>query len=295
MLDYLHLPKQQNGNIDYFPGFSDTTGGSWIAWEKPKGTQMIRITCIGGAQAGGDGTYVSSSSATGGQGGGSGGVTILTIPTYVVPDILYVSAGVGQTNTTQTISAAGSYVCVAQSTAAIYTVCYANGASTGLTGATVATQANMLLSSYGNFNALAGQNGAASSGTDITYPTTGLLVSGGASGGSALTGSGLNGGGITAPASQTSVYNIFQTITGGTGSTSGTVTGGGAGHEIYQPLLSCGGGSGGGSSNGTAGNGGSGGFGSGGGGGGGSRFASGTTFQGIGGKGGNGLVIIHSW
>ena len=52
MLDYLHLPDNTNGNIDYFPGISDTNGGSWVVWEKPRGAHMIRITCIAGGGGG---------------------------------------------------------------------------------------------------------------------------------------------------------------------------------------------------------------------------------------------------
>ena len=29
MLDFGHLPKPQNGTIDYFPGFSTSSGGQW--------------------------------------------------------------------------------------------------------------------------------------------------------------------------------------------------------------------------------------------------------------------------
>jgi hypothetical protein len=307
MLDYLHLPKQQNGNIDYFPGFSNTDGGSWIAWEKPKGTHMIRITCIAGGGGGGSGF---SSDTTGsrcaGGGGGSSAISIVTIPAYVLPDILYVSSGVGGNGgaanpATANLGSDGirSYVCVAQNTGIIYRVCYADSGKTGTTAATVgvgggfgaagtvATIADMLLASYGirNFigGHMGGQGGTTSTGLNIAYPTTGLLLSGGAGGsGSTQT----IGDSITAP-TQT-VYTIFSTIT--------TVTGSGnngqPGTEIYQPLLSTGGtGASANSATGAGGQGGAAGFGSGGGGGG----AGGANAAGGGGKGGNGLVIIHSW
>lgn len=306
MLDFLHLPKPQNGYIDYFPGFSNTDGGSWVAWEKPKGTHMIRITCIGGGGGGGYGANSTVSNRNAGAGGGSGAITIVTIPAYVLPDILYVSSGAGGRGGNSVGSLASgngiaSYVCIAQSTAAIYTVCIANGGlgggSNGTTtagsGGTVATIANMLLASYGIYNFLGGQTGGtAGSGAPsaITYPTTGLLLSGGVAGGGGLSSS----ANVTAP-TQT-VYNIFPSVTGGVAGTNGTD--GQQGHSIYQPLLSCGG-AGGGSSNTTGSGSGTGGSGADGGfpgsGGGGSGCGAGTGGDRRGGNGGSGLVIIHSW
>jgi hypothetical protein len=308
MLDYLHLPKQQSGNIDYFPGFSNTDGGSWVVWEKPKGIHMIRIICIGGGGGGGYGQNSTVSSRNSGAGGGSGAITIVTIPAYVLPDILYVSSGAGGNGGkvvsftgTNSTNGSGSYVCIAQSTAAIYTVCYAsgglgggsNGTTTAGAGGGASTQANMSLSSYGIWNTIAGQSGGTAStgtATAITYPTTGLLLSGGVAGGGGVSAS----ANVTAP-TQT-VYNIFPSVTGGVASVNGT--NGGQGHSIYQPLLSCGG-AGGGSSNtsgagsNTGGSGADGGFpGSGGGG---SGCGAGTGGDRRGGNGGSGLIVIHSW
>ena len=53
MLDFLHLSKPQNGYVDYFPGFSDTAGGSWEVWNKPRGINFIKIITIGGGAGGG--------------------------------------------------------------------------------------------------------------------------------------------------------------------------------------------------------------------------------------------------
>jgi hypothetical protein len=308
MLDYLHLPKQQNGNIDYFPGFSDTDGGSWVVWEKPKGIQMIRITCIAGGGGGGSG--FSSNTTTnrgGGGGGGSSAISIVTIPAYVLPDILYVSSGVGGPGgaanpATANLGSDGirSYVCIAQDTGVIYRVCYADSGKAGTTAPTsvpaggtggaagsVATIADMLLASYGIRNFIVGQTGTAGSalgtGVNQNYPTTGLLLSGGTggSGGTNTTGSSQN-------APTQTVYNIFSTLN----SPIGSANSGQPGREIYQPLLSTGA-TGGNVNSGTGpgGTGGAGGFGSGGGGGG----AGGANAAGGGGNGGNGLIIIHSW
>ena len=297
MLDYLHLPDNTGGTVDYFPGFSDTDGGSWVVWEKPRGAHMIRITCIAGAGGGGSGFSSGITTARyGGGGGGSSAISIVTLPAYVIPDRLYVSSGIGgkggdenPPDGTANLGSNGvrSYVSIAQDTGAIYCVCYADSGKAGTTaatsssggsagsGGTVATIANMLLASHGIRNFIAGISGSSGnppgSSVALTYPTTGLLLSGGSGGGGGTS----SGGNIIAP-TQT-VYNIFTSLT-----SSRT-----AGREIYQPLLSTGGIGGTGGAGGDAG--GAGGFGSGGGGGGAGGAAGG------GGQGGNGLVIIHSW
>jgi hypothetical protein len=94
MLDLNHLPKLQTGNIDYFLGETDKNAGAWKIWEKPRGINMIQITCIGGGAGGGGGVSNTNNGARGGgAGGSSGGFTTLSIPAIFLPDILYVSAG----------------------------------------------------------------------------------------------------------------------------------------------------------------------------------------------------------
>jgi len=296
MLNVLGLPKPQNGYIDYFSGDAASAATSWRTWEKPRGISMIHITCFGAGGGGGGGNSVNQ---LGGGGGGSGGQTILLIPAHVLPDILYVSPGKGGDGTTVFEgtggSATASYVSIAPSTDAIYLACFANagssGSSTGGNAGAVATQASALMSYQGFFFALAGQSGGGGSGTrNITYPATGLLVSGGAGGGSggSFTSSGF-GGRITAPTQ--SSLSFFSTRSGGT---DGTSNPGADGISLFQPLLSTGGAGGGGQgATGIAlnGSGGNGGFGSGGGGVGnaGGSINAGTS----GGKGGDGLVIIQ--
>ena len=299
MLDVLNLPKPQNGYIDYFSGDAPTVGittTSWRTWEKPRGISMIHITCFGAGGGGGGGT---TTNQLGGGGGGSGGQTTLLIPAHVLPDILYVSPGKGGDGTTvfgnTGGSGTGSYVSIAPSTAAIYVACFANGGTGGSfgggNGGVIATQVNALMSSQGFFFALAGQGGQSSAGSrSITYPTSGLLVSGGAGGGpgGSFTSSGF-GGNITAP-TQASI-TFFSTVPG---SADGTGIPGSNGISLFQPLLSTGGAGGGGrgaTANALNGSGGNGGFGSGGGGVGnaGGFINAGTSS----GKGGDGLVIIQ--
>jgi hypothetical protein len=292
MLDVLNLPKPQNGYIDYFSGDAPTVGitsTSWRTWEKPRGISMIHITCFGGGQGGGGGISVAQQ---GGNGGGSGGQTTLLIPAHVLPDVLYVSPGKGGAGATVfgvTRGDAGtaSYVSIAPSTAAIYVACFANGGgASGGTGGVVASQTSALMSFQGFFFALAGQNGA----SNVSYPTTGLLLSGGADGGpgGSFTSTGF-GGNITAP-TQASI-RFFSNVPG---SADGTGIPGSNGISLFQPLLSTGGAGGGGrgaTANALNGSGGNGGFGSGGGGVGnaGGFINAGTS----GGNGGDGLVIIQ--
>jgi hypothetical protein len=318
MLDLNHLPNPTKGKIDYFYGKTAVlpgTWGHWEIWEKPRGINMVYITCIGDGSGGGGGATNNSITARGGgAGGSSGGFTTLLIPAIFLPDRLYISVGGGGAGGAPGNPASlggagfGSYVSIAPYTALtdIYTVCYASGGTVSATAASstatstapnivgAATIANMLIAGLGNFSALAGQQGAAGGlfnngvGGAITYPTTGLLLSGGAGGG----GGSSAGGAVawtttTVPAQPSYVY--FTGLIGGTAGNPGLD--GRSGYGIQQPLLSLGG-SGGGSgaaNNNTGGNGRPGGIGCGGGGGGAGNPG------GTGGAGGPGLVVIQSW
>lgn len=310
MLDLNHLSKPTTGSTDYFFGKSSTLGGTWEIWEKPRGINMLQITCIGGGGGGGGGVSNNAVNARGGgAGGSSGGFTTLSIPAIYLPDCLYVSAGAGGLGGAPGNPAAlgtvgtGSYVAIAPYTTltAIYTVCYANGGtvstvqasstvtSTAPGAVAAATVANMLIAGLGNFSALAGQVGTIGGvfnngpGGTITYPTSGLLLSGGTGGG----GGSSAGGPINAPTQASYVY--FTSRTGG--AAGNPASAGGSGYNIQQPLLSIGasGGGAGSVNNAAAGNGRPGGIGCGGSGGGGGNPG------GTGGGGGPGLVIIQYW
>ena len=312
MLNIFDIPKPQNGFVSVFPGYAGNIS-QWLTWEKPAGIVTIRFVCIGGGGGGGSGFPSATTNARGGGGGGgSGGFTTVEISAALLPDILYVcpgAGGVGGPSSTsapfQGLPATGSFVSIAPSTSSIYLICSAGGGSvgnlatastggTGGAGGSISNIADRNISGLGIANSFAGAAGATGgfattgNGNSITYPVTGLLLSGGAGGGGNATG---NGGNITAPASQTAVLNLFATLVGGApGATAGQ---GSPGVERNTPLLSTGG-SGGGCNSGNAlgGKGGNGGFGSGGGGGG----AGGTTGgSGAGGNGGSGLVLIYSW
>jgi hypothetical protein len=311
MLDFGHLPKPQNGTVDYFPGFSTLVGGQWEVWNKPKGCMFIRILCIGAGGGGGGGGSANGggTQAGGGGGGASGAMTTVTIPAVFVPDRLYVSSGIGGAGANTTGLAGfivagsdgiASEVCIAPANVGIYILCYANsgtggtGGNTSLGGTGGIGAASAVISTanqgfQGHFNSIAGQSGATGSlatGGSITYPATGLLLSGGSAGGGILSNSSSAAGNVNAPATQTSVYTLFETLT------AAAFTPGQNGIELSVPLMSCGGVGGGAFVNGGD-KGGDGGFGSGGGGGG-ASVTNGTP-GGRGGRGGNGLVVIQTW
>ena len=299
MLDYINLPDTTNGTVDYFIGSSETNSKSWVLWEKPTGCHLIKIICIGGGGGGSSG-YSSNTTGSrgGGGGGGSGGASTVLIPSYFLPEKLYISSGLGgrggdpNPNPVSAGSAGvASYICVHPSISAFYRVCFANGGGAGgipsttaggLAGAaaTIATIADMPLAANGTYSFTGGSAGGAgsfaASGSSSTYPLTGAFFSGGGGG----------SGGVTTSSSTASTFaqGIFNFLP--------ATSSGQNGMEVYKLLLSIGGGGGGansGTGNGVSG--GDGGFGSGGGGGG----AGGANAAGGGGKGGNGLVIIQTW
>lgn len=316
MIDFLHLPKPQNGYVDYFLGFSTADGGQWEVWNKPRGINFIKIICIGGGGGGGGGASSATTTARNGGGGGGASCSVsVMLPAIFLPDRLYVSAGVGGPGGTANNSGTRGFtstVSIAPSNAAIYTVCLSNngfgGSSTGIGGGqhNSVLSSNVLQAGMGNLTGggqisggmIGGAGGAATGavGSSITYPaggaTNSYLLSGGGGGAG---GAGFAGGDITAPASQTSTYTIFSTLLGGAAGTAGSLAGGdgAAGINNMELLLFTGGSGGGSGFDGTAGSvggrGGDGGIGCGGGGGG-----AGTT-GGRGGNGGPGLVIISCW
>ena len=154
MLDFAHLPKPQNGTVDYFPGFSSPASYPLVVWNKPKNCMFIRILCIGGGAGGGGGFSSATTNARGGGGGGaSGGMVYVTYPAVFLPDRLYVSSGTGGKGG----SGSGvngsvgmlSYVCIAPDESAIYTVCKSN--NTAPSGGTAG-----YASSFGTFGSAGG-------------------------------------------------------------------------------------------------------------------------------------------
>lgn len=285
--------------------------------------QFVYIFCVG-AGGGGNG----GSTTSGGGGGGSGAICRVMYPRFALPNTLCVSVGRGGTG-----GAAGSAGLKGGLTVVATNMdtnsnsipnttnilCSANGgegnatpATGGVAGAVTALTGIFPAMMWGCHSvttpSLAGQAGGAggaggANGTSITYPITGILVSGG--GGGAGNGAATTGGTISAFGQHAATvatagvdgpqgisilpnYNPKSTIFLGDSAfmcskrirTNVGVLG-------DSTVMVATGGTGGSGSTGTGFTGGAGGFGSGGGGGGG-----GTSAGGRGGNGGDGLCVI---
>jgi len=304
MLDTLHLPENTRTNVQMFTRPSTVTNVQWQTWQKPRGTSMIHILCIGGGGGGGGGfTGVAASARAGGGGGGSSGVTRVIIPSICLPDRLYIQvgaggqgAGSGGAATVAVLSMIGVYPSNAPANiVALSGGAGANPGGTGTgttagaggTGSSIAIIASMPLCGSGVVTLIGGQTGAVGGaaagavGGSIPIPVTSTLCQAG-SGGAGVTGTDFAGGLFTDIAGTWLAEQRPATPAAGSNSGSGGV-------QIWQPFFSFGGGGGSSSNTGVGGNGGNGAIGSGGGGGGG-----GTT-GGRGGNGGSGIVIITSW
>ena len=280
-MKFNHLPADADVMWQVCPRLADASKITTVKpWRKSPNAKMVYILVLG---AGGDGA--AGAGNVGGGGGGSGGQTSVLIPALLVPDLLYVSEFA---NTDASSRLMGVFTHARANTLALWRsacVAYADfgasasGATAGAAGA-VATAANMPIGFGGAVFPLAGQAGATggangANGASISYATTGLLTTGGASGaGNAAN----NGGSITESLPR-------PTVSGGT---STMAYGSGGMFSLGGVLLPTGGGGGSGAS--AGGNGGSGGYGGGGGGGGGN-----TSSPGAGGTGGPGLIVIAQW
>lgn len=316
MREQFNLPSPGVCDVQLFRPMGNTT--SWAQWNKPRGAQMIYMVAISGGGGGGGGfTGISTADRAGGGGGGCSGIARFFGPAHMVPDVLYIQAGLGGLGVGSGGGTAGSggisYVSMGPypaGTLANFTVDNnlflmsnavgptGGGTGTGTTAgaagaagtiAVIGSQnrggyAGMWFATVGLVGFIGGAitDGAGAAATNVL--SDGVPFSGGA-GGSGTTGGNVAGGQVTGA-------GIFQTIPGG------TATGGmGGGGYSWNPegnassFMASTGGSGGGSADAAAGgNGGKGGFpGSGGGGG-----AGGTT-GGRGGDGGDGCVVIICW
>jgi len=318
MLDFGHTIDQDGR----FQSFSHSNGGTtdfqWFEWIKPRGVSMCMFTALGSGGAGAAGTLsvVDTNVGSGGGGGGSGGQSIVMLPAYCVPDVLYIRCPRGGV---PSVTGPGvTAVSLAPDTTANNCLLVANAGGNGSgtsagTGGSIATAATMLRGTgLGAYKLLAGQAGGAGSttggaGTGVSLPTTGLIVTGGAGGGgSNLTVNNPNDGGAGGDVGGPFGLNQTAYFFGGAYAVvvSASVPGnaGSSGGRFMPGLLLFAGG-GGGSGCGCYGNavvavgdnggaGGRGAFGCGGGGGG----ASATGFTaGAGGNGGPGLVIVQCW
>jgi hypothetical protein len=315
MLDFSNILNNPNIDVQTFIGPANSLSVlEWRTWRKPRGAKFIYMIGVGSGSSGGCGINSAATSGAG-AGGPSGAQTVVMIPAMFVPDVLYVQTGAGGQQPAVLVSAAvnvagvTSYVCISPYTSVppAGTILFANGgqigtaAATSTTGgtATVAASAasifNMPLAGRGFYQFFAGQAGTAGgtpAGGSVaqTYPTTGLMVQGGAGGGGSST-SGQAGGAITLAG----FGDSFPAIAGGIAAVTSTPAGAGSGGTMLKMFQYTGGAGGGGSTTtagGLAGAGGNGAPGCGGGGAGGSNTT--VTTLARPGDGGPGFVYIFT-
>ena len=306
MLDLWSLPDEGQCDVAIFNRPCQTTNLEWESWRKPRGVRMVYILNIGGGGGGGGGfTAIAGSARGGGGGGGSSAQTISVFPAFLLPDVLFVQVGKGGLGVGSGGGTAGSgvlsYVAVRPDTTgnnvvSISGAAAAAGGTTGTgaaagTGGTAGTAASVSGMCFTGLASqafvVAGQGGAnggaqtGAVGASITFPTTGLVTTGGA-GGAGVTGADFAGGAFNATAN--TLISDYRPVAPAAGSNNGS-----GGPTLWKPLFNYGGCGGSASNAGVGGQGGIGAYGCGGGGGGG-----GTT-GGTGGNGGSGLVIIIAW
>ena len=304
MLDFSHLVNTQSCDIQIFDAAAPSTSNNYVTWNKPRGTTMAYIFLIGGGGGGGGGIQGGGvAAAAGGGGGGSAAQSVIIVPTFLLPDTLYLQIGNGglggvsntagnpgissnitiypYTNPTNNLN---GYLLTAAGGGAGGSASNTGGAA-GAAGA-IATPSTNYLCNVGMYTFTAGQAGiigaanTATAGGALSYPATGLVLTGGTGGGGCSTVANAAGGQINAGATG------YQPLIPG-----GVAPGGGGscGYRIFKPILFTGGTGSASISNGTPAPAGVGGFGCGGGGGGGGSVG------GRGGDGGPGLAVIISW
>lgn len=309
-IDLFQFPSMFRGDVQIFHANNLSTI-SYQQWIKPRGVNMSYIVCIGGG-GGGGGAHSATSGTNGGGGGGGAcsGISRLIVPTFLLPDSLYIQVGVGGIGGNATVAGGAgtnSYIMLAPIAFTATNALLASntnapgGGGAGTNGAvgtagTVPTIATAtMLSTIGQFSAdvgLVGATGGAvagGNGTDVTAWAS-IPLSPGA-GGAGANNANFNGGRQTANAATNFTYINWPTTAGAvaTGGPSPGIRKGHAGINLWKPFLSSGG-AGGGTNDDNGGDGNMGGIGSGGGG---SGTCDGQTP--VSGNGGPGMVMIISW
>ena len=94
MFEMFHIPDDDSYRISYYAG--DGASTTLRSWNKPAGISLVQIIAIGAGGGGGGGTgYVAGSFKYAGVGGGSGALTVATYMASLIPDVLYISTGLG--------------------------------------------------------------------------------------------------------------------------------------------------------------------------------------------------------
>lgn len=279
-------------------------------FELPNWVNMVHIIAVGGGGGGGAGAIGSGNALGGGGGGASGGILSVAYPAFVLPTRLFVTLGDGGT---PGVAGGGTFVTaspgITSTSGAAGCIAFAKGGNAGAAGTTLigggAGGASSVMSTiqtdgqcpyvaYGIWstrNSLAGTNGGYnSSSAEASF----AFVSGGTGGGALLnqltefTAGQVNvglGGNGTGTQPHSGVYT--------TNPQTGQLSDGAHGIISYKPLYFTGGIGGKAYAGGRGGVGGNGAPGCGGGGGGASSSAGGSSQ--LGGKGGDGFVVISYW
>jgi len=94
MYGFQNIASQQQQRFWVYTGNKNNTG--FQTWLKPPGISFVHIITIGpGAGGSGAYPYAAGTAARGGSGGGGGAMNSVFLPSYLVPDIVYVNIGLG--------------------------------------------------------------------------------------------------------------------------------------------------------------------------------------------------------
>jgi hypothetical protein len=313
--DVFNFPSNFKGDVQIFHANNQSTI-NYQQWIKPRGTSMSYFFLVGGGGGGGGGHQKpQNTNGGGGGGGGCAGITKLLIPSFFLPNSLYIQVGVGGLGGgASTAGGAGttshvlfSPLAYADANSLISSESGpAGGGGAGLVGAAGAggsaagapsTPVRSLLGGFTGITGQAGGTGGAQTGAVGTSITAWSIrpISPGAGGAGIQANASLSdfdGGSITAVSAFNFPKMNFPTDVGAVarGGNALAPKNGDSGVNFFDgPFLQSGGAGGASSFASVAGNGGKGGIGCGGGGGG-----AGVT-GGRGGNGGNGMVAIFSW
>jgi hypothetical protein len=294
MIDVFNIPSNTQSTFTFY----SAGVGVWQTWSKPRNAKMLQIFCLGAGASGANNNYqVNGTAGFGGTGGGSGAISRLLIPAFLLPDTLYIQPGLGGPRTTTPtaggqngIAGTATYVSLQPNTGTTNVILQANGgtgggiAGGGGAGGTAITLASLAFSNLGmgttSVGVTAGGGGNGGDGGSLTALATTIVTGGGGGGGKAATITSGKGGSIIA-----SPYILTSTVLGG----QSVGQSGAAGYGTFTPFCGTGGGGGSGNVSGLGAPGGDGWYGCGGGGGGCGNGSNSTTY---GGRGGDGLVII---
>src|SRR5574337_520780 len=111
-MDFRHILDTPGLDVQYFTCMhqnADTTSSTeWQTWIKPSEAKMVFIIAQSAGGGGGSPTFAApNTSCFGGGGGGSGGLATFLIPSFFLPDMLWVQAGNGGNGSNTGAGAAG--------------------------------------------------------------------------------------------------------------------------------------------------------------------------------------------